>query len=158
MQLHELKPIHKLKKKKRVGRGGKKGTYSGRGMKGQKSRSGTNYEPIVRGMIKKYPKLKGYRFSARPNKAAVVNLGILEKVFNENDSVNPQILLEKRLISRAKGKVPAVKILGQGKLTKALHIENCQLSEAAEKSVTEVKGTVKSEKQQSESKTLSPKK
>ncbi len=143
MQLHELKPIHKLKKKKRIGRGGKKGTYSGRGMKGQKSRAGTNYEPIVRSMIKKYPKLKGYRFSANPNKAAVVNLGVLEKSFQENDSVNPQTLLEKKLIARAKGKTPAVKILGQGKLTKALHVENCQLSEAAKNDIIEVKGTVK---------------
>ena len=38
MQLHQLKPIHKKKKPKTRGRGGKRGTYSGRGMKGQKSR------------------------------------------------------------------------------------------------------------------------
>ena len=36
MQLHQLKPIHKNRKSKRVGRGGKRGTYSSRGMKGQK--------------------------------------------------------------------------------------------------------------------------
>jgi len=36
MQLHQLKPNHKKKSRKRVGRGGKKGTYSGKGMKGQK--------------------------------------------------------------------------------------------------------------------------
>lgn len=42
MQLHELKPKHKAKKKKRVGRGGKRGTFSGRGVKGQKARAGRN--------------------------------------------------------------------------------------------------------------------
>jgi large subunit ribosomal protein L15 len=35
MQIHELKPTHKTKSKKRIGRGGHKGTYSGKGMKGQ---------------------------------------------------------------------------------------------------------------------------
>ncbi|MBZ1348254.1 MAG: uL15 family ribosomal protein [Candidatus Nealsonbacteria bacterium] len=61
MQLHQLKPIHKRKKRKRLGRGGKRGTYSGRGMKGQKSRAGARFEPIIRGLIKRYPKLRGYR-------------------------------------------------------------------------------------------------
>lgn len=65
MQLHELKPIHKAKKGKRVGRGGKRGTYSGRGQKGQKSRAGRKLKPIVRELIKRYPKLRGYKFKAR---------------------------------------------------------------------------------------------
>jgi large subunit ribosomal protein L15 len=62
MQLHEIKPIYKIKKKKRIGRGGKRGTYSGKGIKGQKSRAGTRFEPIIRGLIKRYPKLRGYKF------------------------------------------------------------------------------------------------
>jgi large subunit ribosomal protein L15 len=65
MQLHELKPRHKLKKKKRVGRGGKRGTYSGRGQKGQLARAGRKLKPIVREIIKRYPKLRGYKFKAR---------------------------------------------------------------------------------------------
>lgn len=69
MQLHELRPKHKIKKGKRIGRGGKRGTYSGRGMKGQKSRAGTRFEPIIRGLIKRYPKLRGYRFKSAKRKA-----------------------------------------------------------------------------------------
>jgi large subunit ribosomal protein L15 len=65
MQLHELKPIHKFKKKKRIGRGGKRGTYSGKGMKGQKSRAGRRLEPVIRGIIKRYPKLRGYKFKSK---------------------------------------------------------------------------------------------
>jgi len=65
MQLHELKPTHKLKKRKRIARGGKRGTYSGKGMKGQKSRAGRRLEPVVRGLIKRYPKLRGYRFKSK---------------------------------------------------------------------------------------------
>ena len=63
MQLHDLKPTNKLKSKKRVGRGGKKGTYSGKGVKGQKSRAGRKLEPPIRGLIKRYHKLRGYKFN-----------------------------------------------------------------------------------------------
>jgi len=65
MQLHQLSPKHKSKKRKRVGRGGKRGTYCGRGMKGQKSRAGAKFVPIIRGLIKRYPKLRGYRNKAQ---------------------------------------------------------------------------------------------
>lgn len=60
MQLHELKPIHKRKKPKRIGRGGKRGTYSGRGVKGQKARAGRKLKPIIREIIKRYPKIRGH--------------------------------------------------------------------------------------------------
>ena len=56
MQIHELRPKHKNKSKKRVGRGGKKGTYSGRGGKGQTARAGSKVKPLIRELIKRYPK------------------------------------------------------------------------------------------------------
>ena len=51
MQFHNLKRVHKVKRKKRVGRGGKKGDYSGRGIKGQKSRAGAKFKPLIRELI-----------------------------------------------------------------------------------------------------------
>lgn len=136
MQLHQLKPNHKLTKKKRVGRGGKRGTYSGKGMKGQKSRAGTHkFAPIIRELIKKYPKLKGYRNQSGPKDYAVVNLKVLELNFKENEVVSPKILLEKKLIRRMKGRTPKVKILGDGQLTKKLIIENCDLSKKAQEKI-----------------------
>jgi len=69
MQLHELQPNHKQRKAKRVGRGGKRGTYSGRGMKGQKSRAGYRMQPQVRELVKKYPKLRGYRRPKRKSES-----------------------------------------------------------------------------------------
>lgn len=68
MQLHEIRPLHKGKKRKRVGRGGKRGTYSGRGQKGQKSRAGRRLEPVIREIIKRYPKLRGYKFKSPRSK------------------------------------------------------------------------------------------
>lgn len=59
MQLHQVQPTHKNKSKKRIGRGGKRGTYSGRGMKGQKSRAGRKIRPAVRDLIQRTPKLRG---------------------------------------------------------------------------------------------------
>jgi len=135
MQLHQLKPKHKLKKKKRIGRGGKRGTYSGKGIKGQKSRAGRKFAPVIRELIKKYPKLRGYRFKGQDKNLAIVNIGDLDKKFKESEVVNPKALLERRLIRRIKGKTPKVKILGRGELKKKLTIENCELSKSAKEKI-----------------------
>ena len=83
MQLHKLKPNYKAKKRKRIGRGGKRGTYSGRGIKGQKSRAGGKLRPEMRDIIKKIPKKRGYRFkSIRENNSQIVNLKVWIKHFS----------------------------------------------------------------------------
>lgn len=143
MQLHELKPIHKRKKRKRVGRGGKRGTYSGAGMKGQKSRSGGRMKPSIRIFIKRYPKMRGYRFNPKSLKPAVVNLDTLEKEFKSGDVITPKALLEKRLIRKIKGKRPLVKILGKGKITKTFTIEGCLVSKVAKEQIEKANGMVK---------------
>ena len=146
VQLHQLKPIHKKKSRKKVGRGGKRGTYSGRGIKGQKSRSGRRFKPVIRELIKRYPKLKGYKFKSKvksqKSKVVVLNLDILEKKFISGEKVTPQILLEKRMIRRIKGRMPKVKILGKGKLTKSLTIENCLISKQAGEKIKKAGGKV----------------
>ncbi|KKU11931.1 MAG: hypothetical protein UX16_C0001G0027 [Parcubacteria group bacterium GW2011_GWB1_45_7] len=64
MQLHELKPTTVNKGKKRIGRGGKRGTYSGKGMKGQKSRAGRRIRPAIRDLMQRTPKLRGAKNQA----------------------------------------------------------------------------------------------
>jgi len=142
MQLHQLKPIHKKKSKKRIGRGGKRGTYSGKGIKGQSSRAGRRFAPIIRDLIKRYPKLRGYRFKGLKKELAVINVGLLEKKFENSDVVGPVSLLKKGLIRRIKGRVPKVKILGEGELTKNLVIENCQVSKSAKKTIEKAGGKI----------------
>ena len=142
MQIHQLKPLHKTKKKKRVGRGGKKGTYSGRGIKGQKARAGRKLQPIIRELIKKYPKLRGYRYQTREKIEKEVNVGVLEKKFNSGDKITPKVLIEKRIIRKIKGRIPEVKILGKGELKKKLIIENCQVSKAAREKIEKAGGKV----------------
>ncbi len=143
MQLHQLKPNYKRKRKKRVGRGGKRGTYSGKGMKGQKSRAGRRLKPIIRELIKRYPKLRGYRFKSFQLKPTVINVEILEKKFKEGDTITPKVLHEKRIFRKIKGRLPQVKILGKGKLTKKLSIEECQVSKQAQEKIEKAGGVIK---------------
>ncbi len=146
MQLHQLQPKHKLKKRKRVGRGGKRGTYSGRGMKGQKSRAGHKSEPAIRGLIKKHPKLRGYRnklnVNSEKSRTVILNLSIIEKQFKDGEKINPEVLVEKKLIKKIGGKMPIVKILGKGELTKKIILEDCQVSETARKAIEKMGGTI----------------
>ncbi len=141
IQIHQLKPIHKSKKPKRIGRGGKRGTYSGRGIKGQKARAGRKLKPIIREIIKKYPKLRGYRFKAKKD-YEIVNVDVLEKKFQDGEKVNPEILVERKIVDKIKGKVPKVKILGRGNLTKKLIVENCQISKVAKEKIEKAGGKI----------------
>lgn len=124
MQLHNLKRASSSKTKKRVGRGGKRGKTSGRGMKGQKARAGHRIRPEARDIIKKIPKRRGYgkhRADSVNNsrvRITVINLSLLDKHFKDGDTINPAVLLERRLIRKRGGRLPRVKILGGGTSSK----------------------------------------
>ena len=143
MQIHQLKPIHKKRKRKRVGRGGKKGTYSGRGMKGQRARAGRKMQPSIRELIKKFPKLKGYRSKRFAKDIAIIDIKKLSDNFEDSSIVNPKILLDKGLIRRVEGKTPVVKILGNKEISKKLIIEGCKISKTAKAMIEKAGGTVK---------------
>jgi len=147
MQLHELQPKHKNRNKKRVGRGGRKGTTSGRGSKGQKSRAGRKMVPIIRELIKRYPKLKGYRSFAIENFFALVSLESLEKNTVDGEIVNPENLIKKGLVDTVKGKTPKVKILGAhpkaAPFTKKIIVENCKISKTAKEAIEKAGGSIK---------------
>lgn len=137
MQIHQIKRP-KLRVRRRVGRGGTKGNYSGRGIKGQNARAGSSRRPAIRDFIRKIPKLRGVpasRYKKQGRKQydivyQVVNLDVLNKKFKDGETVSPETLLQKKLVRRIKGKEPRVKILGRGKLKKALKFENVAMSES----------------------------
>lgn len=143
MQINQIKPKTKNKKGKYIGRGGKRGTYSGRGIKGQKSRAGRKMRPEMRDLIKKFPKKRGYRFQSFQENFQVVNLGSLDSAFKDNDRINPEILADKGLIKVMGGKMPMVKLLGNGELTKKLAVEKCRTSESAKQKIEKAGGSVK---------------
>ncbi len=153
MQIHEIQPKTKIKKKKRIGRGGKRGTFSGKGVKGQKARAGAKMPPMVRELIKRYPKLRGYRFSPL-KKSAAVNISVLDKVFEDGEVVNPKSITKKGLTK--KGENISVKILGKGDTEKKFFIEGCNVSKSAKETIEKAGGKVREKK--SKFNTKNPKK
>jgi len=142
MQLHQLKPIHKQKAAKIVGRGGRRGHYCGHGVAKGKSRT-TNIKPQIRELLKRYPKLRGYKFKSLSEKPAVFDLDIFDKKFDTGEKVSPQILIEKRLVRRIEGKIPKVKILGGGEIKKALVFEGFSISNSAKEKIKKAGGEIK---------------
>jgi large subunit ribosomal protein L15 len=141
MQLHTLKRQHPNKKFKQVGRGGTRGKTSGRGGKGQTARAGNKRRPEIRDIIKKLPKLRGYRFQSFEIKASPVNVGALN-VFESGAVVNPKTLFEKNLIRRVNGTISNVKILGTGELSKKLSIVGCKVSKTARTKIEKAGGSI----------------
>ena len=142
MQIHQLQLKDRSKSKKRIGRGGKRGTYSGRGIKGQKSRAGAKIRPALRDIIKKIPKKRGYKFSLRKKKIIGVNLNLIEKQFNEDEEVNIQSLIEKDILKRRMRQGYRVKILGKGDISKKIIVRNCILSQKAREKIEKAGGKV----------------
>lgn len=139
--IHNLRPSQKRKSRKRVGRGTGSGlgTYSGRGIKGQRSRSGGKSGLKRRGLkqyLMQIPKVRGFK---RATGVVSVNVGQLEKAFLEGDHVTPKKLLEKGLIGRGM----QVKILNGGTLKKKLSISAHAFSESAEATITKVGGNAR---------------
>jgi len=142
MQLHTLQPKHKTKSRKRIGRGGKKGTYCGKGVKGQKCRAGRKMQPIMRELIKRYPKLRGYRENPAQKPLAILSISFLDKNFESGDKITPDVLLKMKLIDKIKNRLPIVKVLANGETKKGFTIENCEISETAKKKIEKSGGKI----------------
>jgi len=143
MQTHQLIKSVSVKKSKRVGRGGKRGTYSGKGGKGQTARSGRNFRPIVREVLKRYPKLRGYKNRPVGFCVQTVSVGALELKFDKGDTVSPRTLVAKKMVARASGRYPQVKILMGGQLSKTLTVKGCAVSAPAKEMIEKAGGTIK---------------
>ncbi len=124
MSLTELRSKVGRKKKKVIGRGNGsgRGTYSGRGGKGQTARTGGNRRPGFEGgqtpFTMRMPKLRGFK---NPNyqEYQPVNVGDLN-VFEDNDTVDLAALLKRKLV--AKKSEPVKLLAGKGDLEKKLTI------------------------------------
>ena len=152
LNLHSLKPAQARKDRKRVGRGlgSGKGRYAGRGIKGQKARSGSHkmaagFEGGQMPIDMRLPKLRGntsadampigpFRTYSQP-----VNLRDLEERFGAGDEVTPEALKAKRLIRKLS---VDVKILGIGELSKALSVSAHGFSKTAKEKIEAAGGSV----------------
>lgn len=141
LQLNNL-PSKKGKTKKRLGRGDASGggSYSGRGMKGQRSRSGGKGGLKLRGLkqsMMKLPKSRGFKSGRAPFQG--VNLYDLNAKFEDGATVDAAALLAHGLISDLYGKI---KVLGDGKLKKKLTIKVQAATAGAQKAVEAAGGSV----------------
>ena len=144
MQAHQLKPPKGAKHaKKRIGRGNAagQGTYSGRGLKGQKARAGNKPRRFFEGgqtrLFKKLPGRRGFRNPFRVEYQPV-NLDDLQK-FDEGGEVTPELLTEQGI--RRSIRMP-VKVLASGALTKQLSVTAHRFSLAAKEKIEAAGGTV----------------
>lgn len=115
------------KNRKRVGRGNASGhgTYSTRGLKGQKSRSGvSNLKRLgMRQQLLQTPKLRGFRSLQVKNQ--IVSVNNINSNFKDGDTVNPTSLVEKGLVKSVK---KPVKVLGKEKLKVKVSFEEVAMS------------------------------
>ena len=137
-----LNNIKKIKKPKmRVGRGigSGKGKTSGRGVKGQKSRSGVAIKSFEGGQMPLYrrvPKLKHFEIINQKN-YSIINLDKLND-FKDNDIVNVDSLVKKGLMF--KPKFP-LKILGNGKLNVKLKVQAHAFTKVAKQKIEDAGGS-----------------
>lgn len=149
MQIHELK-VKAKKSKKRIGRGGKRGTYSGKGNKGQKARSGGNVDPLFQGgstsLMKRLKKVRG--FKAINPKKNVLKLSQIEKSFTDGEIVSLVTLVEKKIFRKSEIK-NGVKVLSTGELKKKVTIaKEILVSEAAVEAIKKAGGKIEEAKEE----------
>ena len=133
--------------KMRVGRGigSGKGKTSGRGVKGQKSRSGVAIKSFEGGQMPLYRRLpkRGFKPITRKN-IAIINISDIEsfiknKKIKAQDEINIKILTEKKLINKKYNKL---KILGNGEIKDKLKIKTDFISESAKSKIEKAGGVI----------------
>jgi large subunit ribosomal protein L15 len=144
MQIHNLKRIHKNKKDRIVGRGGKHAKTSGRGGKGQTARAGNKRRPELRDIIKKLPKNRGYQFQSFQVKPVPISLDKIMQAYPKGGAVTPATLLALKVIKNKKGVLPAVKILGgKNDFNVKIEVSQCFVSEPVRAKILKAGGEVK---------------
>ena len=145
MQQHELRPPKGAKKnRRRVGRGDSSGfgSYSGRGMKGQNSRTGGGVRPSFEGgqlpLSKKLPKIRGFTSIFR-KRYSVVNVDRLA-VFPSESEVTPEALIDAGILRNLND---PVKILGRGELNVPLVVSAHKFSASALQQIEAAGGSVR---------------
>ncbi|MFA6339233.1 MAG: uL15 family ribosomal protein [Candidatus Paceibacterota bacterium] len=145
MQIHQLKRNHPNKTSQQVGRGGTRGKTSGRGGKGQTARAGHKVRPEMRDVIKRMPKLRGRGKNintSRQEKPIVISLDRLQKKFPNGGVISPKELIDQKLISLQKGKIPKVKILGDGEVSTKIELNGLEVSASAKTKIEKAGGKV----------------
>ena len=149
MDLSNLSPAegskHSNNFRRGRGHGSGNGKTAGKGHKGQKARSGAPRIGFEGGQMPLYRRIPKRGFKNRNTKKIVaINVSVLEKNFENGDTVTVESLIEKGIIKNINTgikKVDGVKILGNGELTKKLDVKVNAFSETAKEKIEAVGGT-----------------
>jgi len=143
IEITDLKPAEgATHKEKRVGRGRSSGhgKTSTRGHNGEGQRAGRSKKRGFEGGqmpgYRKFPKLKGFEL-VRPIRYAEINVSQLDK-FAE-DVIDLEMLIEKGFFS---GKFEALRVLGNGEVTKAVKVKACHFTESAKQKIEAAGGSI----------------
>jgi large subunit ribosomal protein L15 len=136
--------VHKVRKKKRVGRGigSGHGKTSTRGAKGQWASAGAKkpammFEGGQMQLFRRIPK-RGFSHATWDRVFHIVNVGALDGAFQDGETVDPAALKKAGL---AKGPADGVRILGEGELTKKLVVKAHHFTKSASEKITAKGGT-----------------
>ena len=142
-RLDNISPV--TKKRKRVGRGGSRGGTSGKGHKGQKARSGgtvrTGFEGGQMPLFRRLPK-RGFTNARFKKVVETINIGALERVFDNETEITRDVLIARKLIKPKKNVSFAVKVLGDGALSKKFTLVVDQISKSARNAIESAGGQV----------------
>lgn len=144
MKLHSLKSI-KGRVSRRIGRGGKRGTTSGRGTKGQRSRAGHRIRPAERDLIMRLPKRRGFRNKTKSDKVIAFNLGEIStklKSFFGTGPVELTIELLKTAGLLGKNFKGEVKILAEGEIVFPITLKGVKASKSAQEKIVKAGGKI----------------
>ncbi len=136
MQFHNLEPTIKSKNKKRVGRGGGRGTYSGRGQKGQKAHGGRKIpKSALRNVISRLPKLRGWKNSSKKEYVRI-SLSDLSKYAKDG------VVTGDAVITRTADAKKEIKILANGDIREAITVVGIKVSKAAAEKIKKAGGKI----------------
>lgn len=141
LSLHTIKPAEGARvSKKRIGRGlASKGTYAGRGVKGQRARSGGRSGLQLKGLrsiLLAIPKHRGFTRSIVRSES--VSLQLVANAFHDGAVVTPEALKQKGLVARTAG----VKLLAAPELTKKFTVKGCRVTSGARTQIEKAGGQV----------------
>ncbi len=145
MKLHALSTT-KSRVSRRIGRGGKRGTTSGRGTKGQRSRAGRRIRPAERDLIIRLPKMRGFRNKPKSNKSIVLNVGDISAALKNLAKPGAPLEIDITVLKASgligKNASGIVKVLGTGDMAFPVTTKGLVVSKSAQEKIEKAGGKI----------------
>lgn len=144
MQIHNLQKGERVKPSARIGRGGKRGTYSGKGIKGQRSRAGRKLKSALHDLFLRFPKRRGITNTVNHINKVAFNLRQISGL----KDVNLKTLKEGGFIPKSITGNLKIKLVSTDgfEVNKAINVSGCEVSKKAEEQIIKAGGKINKNK------------